>query len=81
MINGAICNGQHMSGCGQTPATAPAGFGAIFVAVDPLTNEVYAVNGQDNSVTTINGNSCNGENSGGVRPRREPEPSSATNRP
>ena len=65
VINGAICNGQHMSGCGQTPATAPAGFDAIFVAVDPLTNEVYAVNGEDNSVTTINGNTCNGENSGG----------------
>ena len=65
VINGTICNGQDMSGCDQTPATAPAGFGAIFVAVDPLTNDVYAVNGQDNSVTTINGNSCNGRNSAG----------------
>ncbi len=65
MINGATCNGQDMSGCGQTPATAPAGFGSIYIAVDQLTNRVYATNLQDSSVTTINGNSCNGSNAGG----------------
>lgn len=65
VINGAICNGRDMHGCNQTPATAPAGFGAIFIAVDQLTNQVYAVNGQDTSVTTIDGNNCNGTNSGG----------------
>jgi DNA-binding beta-propeller fold protein YncE len=65
VINGATCNGQDMSGCGQTPATAPAGFGSIYVAVDQLTNRVYATNLQDSSVTTINGNSCNGTSAGG----------------
>ena len=34
VINGATCNGQNTSGCGQTPATAPAGFGASGVAID-----------------------------------------------
>jgi hypothetical protein len=65
VINGATCNGQDITGCGQTPATAPAGFGTISIAVDQLTNRVYATNLQDSSVTTINGNSCNGTNTDG----------------
>ena len=39
MINGATCNGHDTSGCGQTPATAPAGFGANGIAIDQLTNQ------------------------------------------
>jgi DNA-binding beta-propeller fold protein YncE len=60
VINGAICNGQNTSGCGQIPATAPAGFGTVAIAVDQATNQVYATNTEDTSVTTINGNACNG---------------------
>jgi DNA-binding beta-propeller fold protein YncE len=60
VINGAICNGQNTSGCGQTPASAPAGFGTVGIAVDQATNQVYATNTEDTSVTTINGNACNG---------------------
>jgi DNA-binding beta-propeller fold protein YncE len=62
VINGAICNGHDPNGCGQTPATAPAGFGAIAIAIDQLTNQVYAANIEDTSVTTINGATCNGTN-------------------
>jgi DNA-binding beta-propeller fold protein YncE len=65
VINGATCNSQNTSGCGQAPATAPAGFGAGGIAVDPTTNRVYATNTEDASVTTINGNSCNGTNATG----------------
>ncbi len=65
VINGTICNGQNARGCDQTPATAPAGFGTLFVALDQLTNQVYTANGQDTSVTRIDGNSCNGTNSEG----------------
>ncbi len=65
VINGATCNGQNTSGCGQTPATAPAGFGSQYVTVDQRTNQVYTTNLFDSSVTTINGNSCNGTNAGG----------------
>ena len=45
--------------CDQTPATAPVGFGAVAIAVDPRTNMIYATNIEDTSVTTINGNACN----------------------
>ena len=62
VINGATCNAHNTSGCDQTPATAPAGFGTAGIAVDPTTNQVYATNIEDTSVTTINGNACNGTN-------------------
>jgi DNA-binding beta-propeller fold protein YncE len=65
VINGATCSSQNTSGCGQTPATAPAGFGTAGIAVDEHTNRVYATNTEDASVTTINGNSCNGTHAHG----------------
>lgn len=65
VINGATCNSQNTSGCGQTPATAPAGFGTVGIAVYQQKNRVYATNTEDASVTTINGNSCNGANAAG----------------
>jgi DNA-binding beta-propeller fold protein YncE len=70
VINGATCNGQDTSGCGQTPATAPAGFGTTGIAVDQITNQVYATNIEDTSVTTINGNRCNGTDAGGCEDTR-----------
>jgi len=65
VINGATCSGSDHAGCGQAPATAPAGFGAYQVTVDQLTNQVYVTNLEDASVTTINGNTCNGTNAAG----------------
>ena len=65
VINGATCNGTDHSGCGQTPPTVAAGFGAIGVAVDPATNTVYVANIQDTSVSVINGATCNGSNTSG----------------
>jgi DNA-binding beta-propeller fold protein YncE len=65
VINGATCNAHNASGCGQTPATAPAGFSANGLAVDPINNRVYATNIEDTSVTTINGNACNRSNKNG----------------
>jgi DNA-binding beta-propeller fold protein YncE len=67
IINGATCNAHNASGCGQTPATAPAGFGANGIAVDPINNRVYATNIEDTSVTTINGRTCNGTKTNGCQ--------------
>ena len=67
VINGATCNAHNASGCGQTPATAPAGFGANGIAVDPINNRVYATNIEDTSVTTINGRTCNGTKTSGCQ--------------
>jgi DNA-binding beta-propeller fold protein YncE len=65
VINGATCNSQDTSGCGQIPTTALAGFGTSGIAVDQITNQIYATNIEDTSVTTINGNRCNGTNTSG----------------
>jgi DNA-binding beta-propeller fold protein YncE len=65
IINGAACNGQNTTGCGQTPATAPAGFGALGVAVAPATDKVYVASISDASVSVINGATCNGHNTTG----------------
>ena len=62
IINGATCNAHNKNGCGQTPATAPAGFGAIAVALDPTTDKVYVNNIEDTSVSVIDGATCNGQN-------------------
>ena len=59
VINGATCNGQDTSGCGQTPATAPAGFGANGIAIDHRTHKIYVTNIEDTSVSVINGATCN----------------------
>ena len=55
VINGANCNGRDTNGCGQTPAIAPAGFGANGIAVDRTTHEVYVTNTEDTSVSVIDG--------------------------
>ncbi len=67
VINGATCNARNANGCDQTPATAPAGFGASAIAVDPTHNRVYATNIEDTSVTTINGHTCNGTKTNGCQ--------------
>ena len=67
VINGAACNGTNHTGCGQTPATVPAGFGTQGVAIDTATGEVYANNIQDTSVSVFNGNTCNGHRTTGCR--------------
>jgi DNA-binding beta-propeller fold protein YncE len=59
VINGATCNGTDHAGCGQTPATTTAGFGAISAALDPATHQVYVTDLDDTSVSVINGATCN----------------------
>ncbi len=65
VINGATCNGHDINGCGQTPATASAGFGANGIAIDRTTHKIYVTNIQDTSVTVIDGAACNATNTNG----------------
>jgi DNA-binding beta-propeller fold protein YncE len=59
VINGATCNGSDTSGCGQTPPTVAAGYGAVGVALDAATETVFVTNLQDTSVSVIKGATCN----------------------
>jgi DNA-binding beta-propeller fold protein YncE len=65
VINGAICNGHDTNGCGQTPAIAPAGFGAVGIAIDRTTHDVYVTNTEDTSLSVIDGTQCNGTDTSG----------------
>jgi DNA-binding beta-propeller fold protein YncE len=60
VIDGASCNGTVRSGCGKRPAAAPVGVSPRRVAVDELTNTIYVTNAGSNSVTMLNGRTCNG---------------------
>jgi YVTN family beta-propeller protein len=60
VIDGASCDGKVTSGCNQTPAHVAVGrqfFG--FVAADPATNLIYVSNYLDDTVSVINGATCN----------------------
>ena len=59
VINGATCNATVTSGCGQTPPTISVGNNPLGVAVDQATNTVYVTNFGANTVSVINGATCN----------------------
>ncbi len=59
VINGATCDGEDTTGCGQLPPTVPAGFGVNDVAIDSATGDVYVTNNEDASVSVIDGAVCN----------------------
>ena len=59
-IDGATCNASDTTGCNQSPphvAVGRPGFGGI--AVDPASDLVYATNGLDDTVSVIDGATCN----------------------
>ncbi len=65
MINGATCNGAVTSGCSQAPPTLSVGNVPIAVATNEATNAVYVANAGDNTVSVINGATCNGADPAG----------------
>jgi DNA-binding beta-propeller fold protein YncE len=65
VIDGATCNGQDTTGCGQTPGTVTAGFGTEGVAVDPTTGQVLVNNIEDSSVSVLDGADCNAQDKTG----------------
>lgn len=66
IINGNTCNAEHTTGCGQIPRRVSIGReGYGFVAVDPATNFVYVSDTLDDTVSIINGNTCNAQKNSG----------------
>ncbi len=65
MINGATCNGTNHAGCGQIPATVAVGARPSALAVDESTDTIYVANANDNTVSVIDGATCNGQVSSG----------------
>lgn len=60
VINGATCNATAHTGCNQRAPEAPVGISPRRVAVDELTNTIYITNAGSDTVTMLNGHTCNG---------------------
>jgi YVTN family beta-propeller protein len=60
VINTATCNATGSLGCHQTPPALLSGFNAGGVDVDPATDTVYAASQSNNTVSVLNGATCNG---------------------
>jgi YVTN family beta-propeller protein len=59
VIDGSTCNASVQRGCGQVAPQAPVGISPRRVVVDDLTNTVYVTNAGSNSVTMLDGRTCN----------------------
>jgi len=60
VIDGSRCNAADTSGCAQRAAAAPVGVSPRRVAVDEETGTVYVTNAGSNTVTVLDGRTCNG---------------------
>ena len=70
VIDGSTCNASERSGCGQRAAVAPVGVSPRRVAVDDRTGTVYVTNAGSNSVSMLDGTTCNGRVHSGCRNER-----------
>lgn len=60
VIDGATCNANDTSGCGQVLPTVRVGPLPAAAAVDPTTDTIYVANDASNTVSVIDGATCNG---------------------
>jgi YVTN family beta-propeller protein len=63
VVNLATCSGGNVSGCARTSPTITVGNLPLGVAVDETTDTVYVANAVDNTVSVINGVTCNATDS------------------
>jgi DNA-binding beta-propeller fold protein YncE len=65
VINGADCNGTDTSGCNQSWPTVTVGNSPQALGLNPNNHTVYVTNTDDDTVSVIDGNRCNGTNTSG----------------
>ena len=65
VINGAACNATHTAGCSIAPATIDVGIFPGGIAVDQATDTVYLANIGSNTISVIDGATCNGTQQSG----------------
>jgi YVTN family beta-propeller protein len=59
VINAATCNARRRAGCARPAATIHAGPGPAGVAVDQATDTIYVADAGGDTVSVINGATCN----------------------
>jgi DNA-binding beta-propeller fold protein YncE len=65
VIDGARCNAQRRSGCGQPVAAVTVGSGPVAVGFDTQTQTAYVANIGDDTVSAIDSASCNAQHPSG----------------
>ena len=65
VINASTCNALQASGCGINTPEVQVGYRPGTIAVDQATDTIYVVNSADNTVSVINGATCNARNTSG----------------
>jgi len=65
VINGALCNANNLPGCNRVWPTVKVGNSPQGLGLNPNNHTVYVANTNDNTVSVINGNTCNGTTSSG----------------
>jgi DNA-binding beta-propeller fold protein YncE len=65
VFNGATCNALDHSGCGQKPATVPAGLQPLALFDDPASHTVFIGNVGGTTVSMLDSATCNATDLGG----------------
>jgi YVTN family beta-propeller protein len=65
VIDGAICNANNQSGCGQQPATITVGLAPWSVAIDAADDTAYVTDAADNAVSMVDTQTCRASHTSG----------------
>src|SRR5262249_38151893 len=71
VIDTSVCNAITTSGCTQSWPTVSLGNTPRFVGINRITNTIYVSNRDDNTVSVIDGGTCNSSNTSGCS---QPQP-------
>jgi YVTN family beta-propeller protein len=71
VINEAACNQEHLAGCNRTWPTINVGNEPRFIGINKITSTIYVSNSVDNTLSVIDGATCNGQITSGCM---EPQP-------
>ena len=72
VFDGVTCNARNHAGCARGPVQVHAGDSSIGIAVDETTNTVYITHASDDTVSVVDGRTCNAHLTTGCG---EPHPS------
>ncbi|MGA9829674.1 MAG: hypothetical protein WBQ71_01015, partial [Trebonia sp.] len=65
VLNASTCDSLRTSGCVSNTPYAQVGSGPVGIAVDQATDTIYVVNSNNNTVSVINGATCNAQHASG----------------
>jgi DNA-binding beta-propeller fold protein YncE len=65
VLSASTCNRVRASGCVSSTPSAPVGNGPVAIALDQATDTIYVANSNSNTVSVINGATCNAQRTSG----------------